>query len=164
VAIVTEREGAAMPVAHVMPSRLVSISPDATVTDAVGRMVEAGVGSVVVTDDGRLEGILTERDVLRLVAAGEPLESSMVGEVMTHDVVAVAPDDDPLDVAHLMASRRIRHAPVVEDGHVLGVVGIRELLGLLLERAYGRHDTDARDTARDLLSRTPLSSREPPGA
>jgi CBS domain-containing protein len=153
-----------MPVAHVMPSRLVSISPGATVADAVGRMVEAGVGSVVVTDESRLEGIFTERDVLRLVAAGEPLESTTLRDVMTQDVISVAPDDDPLDVAHLMASRRIRHAPVVEDGHVLGVVGIRDLLGLLLERAYGRHDTDARDTARDLLARTPLSSPEPPGA
>ncbi|HEY7730322.1 MAG TPA: CBS domain-containing protein [Gaiellaceae bacterium] len=153
-----------MPVAHVMPSRLVSISPDATVTDAVARMVDAGVGSVVVADGSRLEGIFTERDVLRLVADGEPLGSTVVRDVMTHDVVCVSPEDDPLDVAHLMAERRIRHAPIVEDGHVLGVVGIRDLLGLLLERAYGRHDTDARDTARDLLARTPLSSSQAPGA
>ena len=153
-----------MPVAHVMPARLVSIAPDATVTEAVAQMVDSAVGSVVVIEDSRLVGIFTERDVLRLIAQGIELASTTVGEVMTREVVTVVPDDDPLDVAHLLAERRIRHAPVVEDGHVLGVVGIRDLLGLLLERAYGRHDKEARDTARDLLARTPLSSPEPPGA
>lgn len=153
-----------MPVSHVMSSKLVSIEPDATVTEAVARMVDAEVGSVVVTDAGRLAGIFTERDVLRLVADGVDFAATAVGAVMTHAVVAVAPDDDPVDVARLMAARRIRHVPVVVGEHVLGVVGIRELLCLLLERAYGSHDADARDTARDLLGRTPLSSAAPPGA
>ena len=153
-----------MPLSHVMTSRLVSIQPDACVTEAVSCMVEAGVGSVVVTEGTRLVGIFTERDVLRLVAEDAPLRSTAVGDVMTRDVVAFAPDDEAVDVAHVMAARQIRHAPVVQDGHVLGVVGIRDLLGLLLERAYGRQDTDARDTARDLLGRTPLSSSAPPGA
>jgi CBS domain-containing protein len=147
-----------------MSARLVSVTPAATVKEAVELMVDRGVGCVVVTENERLAGIFTERDVLRLVAEDTPLRTRSVGEVMTRDVFAVSPDDDALDVAHLMAARQIRHAPVVLDGHVLGVVGIRDLLGLLLERAYGSHDADARDTARDLLGRTPLSSSALPGA
>jgi CBS domain-containing protein len=153
-----------VPVSHVMSSRLVSVTPEATVKEAVELMVARGVGCVVVTDAERLAGIFTERDVLRLVAEGAKLGQTIIGDVMTRDVISVMPEDDPVDVAHLMSAKRIRHVPVAHDGHALGMVGIRDLLGLLLERAYGRQDTDARDTARDLLGRSPLSSAAPPGA
>jgi CBS domain-containing protein len=144
--------------ADVMTSRLVAASPDVTVADAVRRMVDAGVGSVVILDGSRLEGIFTERDVLRLAADGADLATISVADVMTRAVVTAAPDDDPVAVAHLMADRRIRHLPVTVGEQVLGVVGIREIVRVLLERAYGSHDTDARDTARDLLGHPSLSS------
>jgi CBS domain-containing protein len=121
-------------------------------------MVDAGVGSVVVLEGSRLEGIFTERDVLQLVARGADLEKTSVEDAMTRAVVTASPDDDPVAIAHLMADHRIRHLPVTLDDHVLGMVGIREIVQLLLERAYGSHDADARDTARDLLARPSLSS------
>jgi CBS domain-containing protein len=141
-----------------MTSRLVSVSPGASVAEAVGVMVDAGVGSVVVLDGSRLAGIFTERDVLRLVAQRTDLTAIPVEDAMTRAVVTASPDDDPVAIAHLMADHRIRHLPVTLDDHAVGMVGIREIVQLLLERAYGSHDADARDTARDLLARPSLSS------
>ena len=146
-----------MPVADVMASRIVSVPVDATAVDAVRRMVDAGVGSVVVTDGSTLAGIFTERDVLRLVAEGADLDVG-VGAVMTRAVITIDPDADVIDAAHLMADHQIRHAPVALGDQLLGVIGIRDLMRVLLERASERGDADARDTARDLLRRPPVSS------
>jgi CBS domain-containing protein len=138
-------------IVDVMTSKLVSVSPEESAAEAIARMVEAAVGSIVVCEGPELVGIFTERDVLRLAAEGVDFEATRVGDVMTREVVIVGPDDDVLDVAHLLAERRIRHAPVTEGGCVLGVIGIRDLMTVLLERAYERHDPSARDTARELL-------------
>ena len=144
-----------MPIADVMPLRLVSVRPDESVQVAIARMLEENVGSVAVVEDGRLAGIFTERDVLRLAGTGTPFGEVDVGTVMTRGLVTVGPDDDVLQVAQLMGSRRIRHVPVVQGEHPLGIVGIRDVLRTLVERAYERHDPDARDTARELLQRAP---------
>jgi len=148
-----------MPIADVMPLRLVSVRPDESVQVAIARMLEENVGSVAVVEDGRLVGIFTERDVLRLAGDGQAFAEIMVGTVMTRSLVTVGPDDDVLQVAQLMGSRRIRHVPVVQGEHPLGIVGIRDVLRTLVERAYERHDLDARDTARELLQRAPSGAR-----
>lgn len=142
-----------MPIADVMPLRLVSVHPDETVQLAISRMLEENVGCVAVVDDGRLVGVFSERDVLRLAGAGSAFADVRVGAVMTREVVTVRPDDDVFEVANLMGSRRIRHVPVLQGEHVLGMVGIRDVTRVLLERAYDRHDPNARDTARELLGR-----------
>jgi CBS domain-containing protein len=147
-----------MPIADVMPLRLVSVRPDESVQLAIARMLEENVGSVAVVEGSKLVGIFTERDVLRLAGEGASFEDVAVGGVMTREVVTVGPDDDVLDVAHLMGERRIRHLPVVQDGHVLGIVGIRDVTRVLLERAYDRHDPAAHDTARELLRRPPRTT------
>jgi CBS domain-containing protein len=147
-----------MPIADVMPLRLVSVHPDEAVQVAITRMLEENVGCVAVVDDGRLAGVFSERDVLRMAGQGSSFSDVRVGDVMTRDVVSVRPDDDVLEVANLMGSRRIRHVPVVHGEHILGMVGIRDVTRVLLERAYERHDPTARDTARELLGRPPIRS------
>ena len=72
---------------------------------------------------------------------------------MTRDPVTVDADVQILDAARLMGERRIRHVPVVEGGHLLGMVGIRDVLGSLVERAWQARDSDAHDTARSLFRR-----------
>jgi CBS domain-containing protein len=142
-----------MPIADVMPLRLVSVRPDESVQLAIARMLEEGVGSVAVVKEGRLVGIFTERDVLRLAGEGAAFPDVNVGDVMTRALLTIGPDDDVLAAARLMAERRIRHVPVVQDGLIFGIVGIRDILRVLLERAYEQHDPEARDTARELLAR-----------
>ena len=144
-----------MPISDVMRVRLVSVAPDETVQSAIARMVEAGVGSVAVCDGARLVGIFTERDVLRLVAERARLDGVRIGDVMTREVQTVSGDDDLLAAARLMGERRIRHLPVVQGDNVLGIVGIRDVLGALTERLWRSHDEEAHETMRELLSRRP---------
>ena len=140
-------------IVDVMRSRLVAVAPDTAGRAAIGRMAEADVGSVVVCDGSRLVGIFTERDVLRLAGEGVDLDATRVADVMTRDVATVTPDTDLLAAARLMGERRVRHLPVVEGENVLGVVGIRDILGVLTERLWRTRDEDARETVHELLSR-----------
>jgi CBS domain-containing protein len=140
-------------IADVMSLRVVSVRPDETVQVAIARMLEENVGSVAVCEGNRLVGIFTERDVLTLAGDGGGLAELRVRDVMTTAVVTISPDDDVVAAAHLMGERRIRHLPVVQDGNVLGVLGIREVMRTLVERLWRDHDSDARETARELLRR-----------
>lgn len=140
-----------MPLA--MTVSIVSVEPTDSAHTAVQKMLDAHVGSVAVCEGARLVGIFTERDVLRLAGAGVDLEHTPVAEVMTRDPVSVSPDADPLDAARLMVERKIRHLPVVEGDHLHGMIGIRDLLGTLVERVWRSHDEDAREAARKLFAR-----------
>ena len=142
-----------MSVADAMTARVLSVEPDATVQDAITRMLGAQVGSVAVCEGERLVGIFTERDVLRLAGEGADFRQLRIGDVMTTALVTVSPDDDVVAAAALMQERRIRHLPVIQDGNVLGIIGIREVLRSLVERLWSLHDEQARETVRDLLSR-----------
>ncbi len=137
-----------------MNVKLVTVEPTATVQLAVARMLEEEVGGVAVCEDGgRLVGIFTERDVLRLAGEGPNFREALVRDVMTPRPVALQPDDDILAAAKLMGERRIRHVPVVQGEHVLGMIGIRDVLGTLIGLVWRTHDERAHETVRDLLSR-----------
>jgi CBS domain-containing protein len=142
-----------MPVADVMAFRVVRVSPDDSVSVAIARMLEENVGSVGVCQGERLVGIFTERDVLRLAGEGSQFAEVRVGDVMTRQLVTLAPDDDILDAAKLMSERKIRHLPVLEGENLLGIVGIREVVRALVERLWRTHDEEARERARELLGR-----------
>jgi predicted transcriptional regulator len=136
-----------------MSSRVVIVRPDDEVGVAIARMLEENVGSVAVVEEHRIVGIFTERDVLRLAGDGRDFHDVRVGDVMTRKLYVVEPDDDLLAVAHLMQEKRVRHVPVVQGENLLGILGIREVLRILLERVWSDQDPDARETARELLSR-----------
>ena len=141
-------------IADVMNLRLVSVRPDESVQTAIARMLEEDVGSVAVCDGSRLVGIFTERDVLRLAGQEGGIAEVRVGDVMTTAVITLSPDDEVLAAAELMGAKRIRHLPVVQDGNVLGLVGIRDVLRVIVERLWREHDAAAHDTARHLLGRS----------
>jgi CBS domain-containing protein len=154
-----------MPVVDVMTTRLVSVGPNDSAAEAIQRMVASNVGSAVVLDESRLVGIFTERDVLRLAADGTDFTLTRIGDVMTPSPRTIGPDDDVLAASQVMAEHRVRHVPVAVGQQVLGMVGIRDVVRVLLERAYQRHDDDAHATARDLLGgRTAPVSSAPGGA
>ena len=139
-------------IADVMSFRLVAVRPDEPVNVAIARMLEENVGSVAVCDGSRLVGMFTERDVLRLAGQdGGAFGDVKVGDVMTTTLVTAAPDDDVLTAAHMMGERRIRHLPVVQGDNVLGLIGIRDVLRVIVETLWREHDEAARETARGLL-------------
>ena len=140
-----------MAIGDVMRTRVVTVNTDEPVRLAVLRMLEEGVGSVAVCDGGRLVGIFTERDVLGLAGEGTDLDAVRIGDVMTREPLTVDAGVPVLDAARLMGERKIRHLPVVEGEHLLGMVGIRDILGSLVELLWQTKDSAAHDTARSLF-------------
>jgi CBS domain-containing protein len=104
---------------------------------AAARMWRQQTGSLVVTEGGRLAGIITERDVLRAVALGADPDKSSVDDVMTAEVFTVPPDTDLQDAARQMAARWIRHLPVLDGDEIVGVVGMRDMTGVFAAMAPG---------------------------
>ena len=110
-------------------SDVVTASPGDSVLHAVRVLVDHNIGGVVVVDGEEVIGILTERDILRLVATkADALQALEVGQVMTRDVIKAAPDDDLADVMDVMSENRIRHLPVIEKGRVAGIVTIGDVM------------------------------------
>ena len=136
-----------------MTARVVSVSPDDSVQVAIGRMMEEHVGSVAVCEQSSLVGIFTERDVLRLASEGTAFAEVRVGDVMTRSPLTVSPDVGIADAARLMGERRVRHLPVVEGDMVVGMLGIRDVMRMLVERVWRDHDETAHETAGALLQR-----------
>jgi signal-transduction protein with cAMP-binding, CBS, and nucleotidyltransferase domain len=109
--------------------RVLKIEASASVFEAVQEMVEANVGSLLVTDGGDIVGIVTERDYLRRVTLeGRTDKDTPVGEIMTAPLVVVTPETEIDECMAVMTDRRIRHLPVVQDGDVVGVVSIGDLV------------------------------------
>ncbi len=108
---------------------VVTASTDDSVLQAVRVLVDHNIGGVVVVDGGEVIGILTERDILRLVARKpDELQALEVGQVMTRDVIKLAPDDDLAHVMEVMTENRIRHLPVIEEGRLAGIVTIGDVV------------------------------------
>ncbi len=105
-----------------------TVSPEATVRQAVREMNDKGVGALLVVEEGCPVGIFTERDVLRrVVDEGRNPASTQVADVMTADVLVVEPTTPVEQVMATMTERRIRHLPVVEDGKLVGIVSIGDM-------------------------------------
>lgn len=106
-----------------------TIRPGATVLEAIHLMNDRGIGALVVTDDDRVVGMFTERDVLRRVVGSERSPGDMfVAEVMTESVVCTGPREDVDEVRTVLKNRRIRHLPVCnDDGALLGLISIGDL-------------------------------------
>jgi len=105
------------------------IDADAPVLEAVKRMVEANIGSLLVTKGGEITGIVTERDYLRRVALEGPTDEEVtVEEIMSSPLIVVTPETAIDECMALMTDRRIRHVPVVDRGEVMGIVSIGDVV------------------------------------
>src|SRR5580765_1702677 len=107
---------------------VLEIDADATVLEAVQQMVAMNVGSLLVTVEGEVSGIVTERDYLRRVTLEDRTEQAPVREIMSAPLVVATPETTIDECMALMTDRRIRHVPVVEGGEVVGVVSIGDLV------------------------------------
>ena len=127
-----------MPVAREHMSRdLLTVSPGDSLSEVAQRMVDRDVGAVLVMEGSDLSGILTERDVLRAVAAGIE-EKTVVSDWMTRDPDTMAPDDTTQQAAVLMIHGGFRHLPLMEGGDVVGMLSIRDLMRVVLDNAAPR--------------------------
>ncbi len=106
-----------------------SLEPASSVYDAVAMMAEKQVGALLVMHDGKLLGIVSERDYARkVILRGHSSHDTAVSEIMTSPVITVSPSDTVGDCMRLVTEKRIRHLPVVEEGKVIGVVSIGDLV------------------------------------
>lgn len=118
----------------------VTVSPDATVLEAVNVMLEHKVGAVIVLDDGRARGVFTERDVMaKIVALGRDPAKTKVASVMTSPVLHIDSRADAAEALELMLERHIRHLPVVDaDQRVIGTLSMRHLMREQIDKLQDR--------------------------
>jgi CBS domain-containing protein len=115
-----------------MTRSLLTVDADATLGEAAARMAERGVGAVVVLEGETIAAILTERDVMKAVAAGKD-GSGPISEWMTRHPETVEPEDSTDHAAALMIHGGFRHLPVVQAGKVVGILSIRDLMRVALD-------------------------------
>ena len=114
---------------------VITATPLVTVREAAGLMTRRRVGAVVVVEDGRVVGMLSERDLMtRVLAADRDPDRTTIGEVMTPDPQTVTPDDQVETVIAWMLSNRIRHLPVLEGPHLAGIISQGDVVAFLQSR------------------------------
>jgi len=122
-------------VAELMVTDVLTVEPSDSIGEAAEKMVAAGVGAVVVTDFGRIVGIVTERDLLRAVAQRARAAEARCRQWMTPDPLTVEPDTTVEEAAEIMFDHNFRHLPVVKDGRALGIVSLRVLSRWAFDRS-----------------------------
>jgi CBS domain-containing protein len=112
------------------PVRVVKVSPEMSVLDAIKVLATENVGAAIVMTGDRLAGIVSERDYTRkVILKGRSSDTTRVEEIMSPNVVVVSPRTRTRDCMALMTEKNIRHLPVVEEGRVIGMVSIRDIVG-----------------------------------
>jgi len=111
-----------------------SIGPDAMVVDALKLMAEKMVGALLVLEQGKLVGIFSERDYSRKIALMDrSSRSTSIRQVMTGNLISVSPSDTMESCMELMTEKRIRHLPVLENGQLIGIISIGDLVKNIIE-------------------------------
>lgn len=106
-----------------------SIGPSATVFDALAEMARKEIGALAVMDEGQLVGIISERDYARkVILLGRSSRETRVHEIMTDKVICTKPDESVEECMALLTNHRIRHLPVLQDGRVIGMISIGDLV------------------------------------
>jgi CBS domain-containing protein len=105
------------------------IHPDATVFDALKKMAENNIGSLVVLDDGKLVGVITERHYAReIVLKGRTSRGTLVQDIMSTEVICARPDQPVDECMAVMTAKGVRHLPVLERGQLVGIVSIGDMV------------------------------------
>jgi CBS domain-containing protein len=111
------------------PARVVSVRPEQSVLEAIKVLAAEDIGAAIVMEGGRLAGIFSERDYTRkVILKGRSSDTTRVEEIMTPNVIVVTPRTRTRECMQLMSEKNIRHLPVVEEGRVIGMVSIRDIV------------------------------------
>jgi CBS domain-containing protein len=123
-------------------TNVITIQPKQSLKDAARLLAEHNIGALVVVNEaGQLVGIISERDIIRAAARLESTLSQPVSEVMTKEVLIGLPNDDLIAVAHAMTEKRFRHLPVVEQGEIVGIISMKDIVEFQRDQYQGEIDT-----------------------
>ncbi len=115
-------------------STIFSVTPEAPVLEAIKQMAECRVGALLVMSGAKLVGVVSERDYARkVILQGKSSSQTPVSDIMTPDPLTVGPDTDVFDCMRRCTNSRVRHLPVVEDGKVVGVISIGDLVKAVID-------------------------------
>jgi CBS domain-containing protein len=115
-------------------NHVIAVSPQSSVLDALKLMAEKNVAGVLVMEGEKLIGIFTERDYARkIILKGKTSADSKISEVMVSNLITITPDNDLNDCMQLMTNRNIRHLPVVENGKLIGLISIGDVVRTIIE-------------------------------
>ena len=135
-----------------MTNKVVSVQKDEMITEAAKKMKQAGVGSVAVEDQGKIVGIITDRDiVVRNLAEDANPAQCKCGDIMTTNIVTASPESSINDVAQVMSQRQVKRVPIVKEEKVIGMVSLADL-----SQTRGKK-SEAGDTLRDITDKQTLS-------
>ena len=120
---------------------VITISPDATVRDLIRMLAEYNVGALIVSEDGAaVDGIVSERDVVRHLLDSDDILDGKVAAIMTADVATAEPSTNLDDMRRLMTERRIRHVPVVTGGRLTGIISIGDVVKAAMDQLQFERD------------------------
>ncbi len=141
-----------MQVGEIMKANVKTTSPDDTFADVAKLLHDNAISSVVVLDGDRLAGIVTERDLVNLVAEDLDPRTTKVADRMTREVDTVESKTDIAEAAERMARMRFRHLPVVDRGRLVGIISIRDLTNWAVEELTGGHELPDLERSHTALS------------
>lgn len=134
-----------MQIANVLAQKgsgVITIHPDGTIRQALSLLAEHNIGALVVVDQQRKPvGIVSERDIVRALVRNERVLSKPVSAIMTRKPIVGSPQDDLVAVGHTMTERRIRHLPVMDQGKLVGIVSIGDIVKAQRDQYRGEVDT-----------------------
>ncbi len=123
-------------------NKLYTITPNQPVSEAIALLAKHNIGVLLVlAEEDKLAGIVSERDIVRQLNQQADLLNKPVAGVMTTEVITCLPQDDLMSVAHVMTERRFRHLPVMEDGILLGMISIGDVMKAQRDYYHGQIDT-----------------------
>jgi CBS domain-containing protein len=125
----------ASPVRNVMVWPVATVDGGATLAEVAEALAADEVGALCVIEDGRLAGIISERDVVIHLAAGADPTHLTAADVMSNDLVTASPADSVLDAARRLEEAQVRHLPILDNGLIAGIVSIRDLFAVLVDGA-----------------------------
>jgi CBS domain-containing protein len=123
-------------------TNVITIRPEQSVKDAVMLLAKHNIGALVVVNEaGQPVGIISERDVIRTAAKREDVFSRPVSKVMTKDLITGVPQDELISVVHTMTEKRFRHLPIMDQGKLVGIISIGDVVKAQRNQYQGEIDT-----------------------